>query len=162
MDHAERRQLGFVGIVLHYVLNKPRRLAKEIHHSLVCTCVKDLPFLPFPKTSRLPGSELSSSPSGPASLRVGWVFSKELHIKVEWKALLVGMPISILLLYEVLWFFFSSTVYYFAHAQAGKPEESAGENYRSSSYLRLNLINLASYWVYLADFHSSCLKLPIK
>ena len=84
----------------------------------------------IPKTARLPGSELSSSPSGPATLGVGRVFS--------------------------------STVYYFANAQAGKPEESAGENYRSSSYLRLNLINLASYWVYLADFHSSCLKLPIK
>ena len=47
---------------------------------------------------------------------------------------------------------FSSTVYYFAHAQVGKPEDWAGENYRSSSYLGLNLINLPSYWVYLADF----------
>ena len=80
----------------------------------------------FTKTPRRPGSELSSSPSSPATLRVPRVFS--------------------------------STVYYFAHAQAGKPEEWTRKNYRSSSYLRLNLINLASYWVYLADFHSSCLK----
>ena len=58
--------------------------------------------------------------------------------------------------------FFQVRYINFAYAQAGKPEEWARKNYRSSSYLRLNLINLASYWVYLADFHSSCLKSPIK
>ena len=107
---------------------RKRIMSRDICKPIACSDSCQRPSLT--KTPRRPGSELSSSPSGPGTLRVQWVFS--------------------------------STVYYFAHAQARKPEEWAGENYCSSSYLRLNLINLASYWVYLADFHSSCLKSPIK